>query len=258
VPSSLSGSVIGVTGLDNAAAVPLERTAASLEQAVATPAKATWPPGSSYYGQHLAAGLPKMFGTTSFPSKVCGYHASQLRAAYGANGTNTGRSQTIALVELGLAPQMFHSLQVYAAAMMLPVPSRTRYQELALGKNTDCADWADEEQLDVEASYAMAPSAHQLVVSGNSCAPDESGLQALDDADVAVLNGPGSRPLATIVSNSWGNPDGEPQSAQLTAIQHAYLVQAAAEGVGMCYDTMTGVGTPNGQSFITALRTLQQ
>jgi subtilase family serine protease len=161
--------------------------------------------------------------------------ASQLRAAYGANGANTGRSQTIALVELGLAPRMFHSLQVYAAAMKLPVPSKTRYQELALGKNTDCADWADEEQLDVEASYAMAPSAHQLVVSGNSCAPDESGLQALDDADVAVLNGSGSRPLATIVSNSWGNPDGETQSAQLTAIQHAYLVQAAAEGVGMYF-----------------------
>jgi hypothetical protein len=106
VPSSLSGSVIGVTGLDNAAAVPLERTAASLEQTVAAPAKATSPPCSSYFGQHLATGLPEMFGTTSFPSKVCGYHASQLRAAYGANGTNTGRSQTIALVELGLAPQI--------------------------------------------------------------------------------------------------------------------------------------------------------
>lgn len=50
----------------------------------------------------MAAGWPAEFGVTSFPSPVCGYHASQLRAAYGANGTNTGRSQTIALVEVGI------------------------------------------------------------------------------------------------------------------------------------------------------------
>jgi len=249
VPSSLSGSVIGVTGLDNAPAVPLEPTVG--HAAATAPGKAASPACSSYYGQHLAAGLPKMFGATSFPSQMCGYHASQLRAAYGANGVNTGRSQTIALVELGLAPGMYRSLQVYAAAMKLPAPSKTRYQELAVGKNTDCADWADEEQLDVEASYAMAPSAHQLVVGGGSCAADESGLQGLDDADVAVLNGSGSRPLATIVSNSWGNPLGETQSAQLTTIQHAFLAQAAAEGVGMYFASgdASGVEPPASDPF---------
>lgn len=30
------------------------------------------PPCSSYYGQHLAAGWPKLFGTGSFPSRICG------------------------------------------------------------------------------------------------------------------------------------------------------------------------------------------
>ena len=52
----------------------------------------------------------------------------------------------------------------------------------------------------------------------------DSALQALADAD--VINGSGRRPLASIVSNSWGNFKGEAQSAQLTSIEHAYLVQA--------------------------------
>jgi subtilase family serine protease len=257
VPSSLSGRVLGVTGLDNAPVVPLAQTVGQAPAAASSAAASRVTPAcSSYYGQHLAAGWPKMFGTTSFPSKICGYHASQLRAAYGANGTNTGRSQTIALVELGLAGNMYQTLQRYAAAMKLPAPSRTRYQELPQGKVGTCAGWDEEEELDVEASYAMAPSAHQLVVGGHSCNNGDSDLQALTDADVAVINGTGSRPLASIVSNSWGNaPEGELQSAQLTSIEHAYLVQAAAEGVGMYFSTgdSSGVEPPASDPYAIAV-----
>jgi hypothetical protein len=58
----------------------------------------------------------------------------------------------------------------------------------------------------------MAPGAHQLVVSADRRANNDSALQALADADVAVINGNGRRPLASIVSNSWGNFAGRPRA----------------------------------------------
>ena len=100
---------------------------------------------------------------------------------------------------------MFTTLKDYAATNGLPAPNTERYSELSLGQGTACGDAFDiEEQLDVEASYDMAPAANQLVVGGDSCAAN-FGLQGLFDADLAVLGGSSSHPLATIASNSWGS-----------------------------------------------------
>src|SRR5207344_1797242 len=105
---------------------------------------------SRYYGQHKSAGLPRHFGSTAFPTEVCGYSASQLRAAYGMTGRASGTGQTIALVELGLTRAMFRTLKDYAAANAMPAPSSRRYTELSLGRGTACGDFFDvEEQLDV-------------------------------------------------------------------------------------------------------------
>jgi hypothetical protein len=199
VPSSLAGRILGVTGLDNAAPVlPLERYARS--------AVGGNPACSHYYGQHEVTGLPQQFGSTTFPTEGCGYSAGQLRSAYRATMANTGRGQTIALVEQGLTRDMFLTLKDYAAANAMPAPSARRYAELSLGRNT-CGDPFDiEEQLDVEASYDMAPGASQLVVGGDSCNNGDFGLQALFNADIAILNGAGGHPLATIASNSWETP----------------------------------------------------
>jgi subtilase family serine protease len=137
---------------------------------------------------------------------------------------------------------MFLTLQDYAAANNLPAPSSERYAELSLGQGTACGDFFDvEEQLDVESAYAMAPSASQLVVGGDSCNEGDFGLQGLFDADLAVINGTHNHPLATIASNSWEGGD-EAQPAFLTNIEHAYLVQAAAEGVGMYFSSGDGSG----------------
>ena len=250
VPSSLRASVIGVTGLDNATPAPRKVSAPSRTPSVSSTAC------SKYYGQRWATGWPAMFGVTAFPIAVCGYHASQLRAAYGANGANSGKSQTIAMVEIGLARGMYDTLKTYASDMKLPAPSKTRYREISLGKGRMCDTWADEETLDVEASYAIAPSAHQLVVGGDSCDNGDAGLQSIVDADVAIVNGSGSRPLATIVSNSWDNGlSGETQATSLTSIEHAFLVQAAAEGVGMYYSTgdSSGVETPSSDPYAIAV-----
>jgi hypothetical protein len=126
-------------------------------------------PCSRYYGQHQIPGLPAQFGRTSFPTQICGYQPGQMRGAYGINMTNNGRGQTVSLVELGLAPDMFLTLQDYAQAGHFLAPSPHRYTELSLGKNT-CGDpFNVEEQLDVETSYDVAPGASQLVVGGDSC-----------------------------------------------------------------------------------------
>jgi subtilase family serine protease len=81
----------------------------------------------------------------------------------------------------------------------------------------------------------MAPGASELVVASTICgSPIDPVSQGLIDADQAVLDGTGHRPLATIASNSWdSDPEGQPASE--TRVEHAFLLQAAAEGVGMYF-----------------------
>jgi subtilase family serine protease len=246
IPRSLSRYVIGVTGLDNAAPrLPLMRQPLQQSGTAGQPTA----PCSHYYGQHQIPGLPAAFGRTSFPTQICGYQPGQMRGAYGVNMTNDGRGQTVSLVELGLTPDMFLTLKDYAKAGHFLAPSSRRYAELSLGKNT-CGDpFFVEEQLDVETSYDMAPGANQLVVGGDSCNNGDFGLQGLFDADIVTIDGtPGNHhhPLATISSNSWG-PGNDTQPAILTNIMHAYLVRAAAQGVGMYFASgdSSGVETPD-------------
>jgi subtilase family serine protease len=244
IPASLSKYVIGVTGLDNAAPrLPLMRAPEHHSSKTAKSA-----PCSHYYGQHLIAKLPKRFGRTSFPTQICGYTAQQLRGAYGANMRNDGRGQAVSLIELGLTPDMFLTLQDYAKAEHFLAPSGQRYAELSLGDNS-CGDpFYIEEQLDVETSYDMAPGANQLVIGGDSCNNGDFGLQGLFDADIVNIDGFGSvhHPLTNISSNSWG-PGDDSQPAILTNIMHAYLVRAAAQGVGMYFASgdSSGVETPD-------------
>jgi subtilase family serine protease len=251
VPTSLSKYVLGVTGLDNAAPkLPLLRRPA--QQGGTARRAAT--PCSQYYGQHQISGLIKKFGRTSFSTQICGYSAQQMRAAYGVNMKNDGHGQTVSMVELGLTPDMFLTLQDYARSDGFVSPSLSRYAELSLGKNT-CGDpFNVEEQLDVETSYDMAPGANQLVVGGDSCNDGDFGLQGLFDADIVTIDGtPGSHhPLANISSNSWG-PGNDTQPAILTNIMHGYLVRAAAQGVGMYFASGDGSGVETPDDPFTVL-----
>jgi subtilase family serine protease len=247
LPSFLAGDVPAVTGLDNAAPIEQMQTAAGAAAAAAVPASGSAPsaganvPCSHYYGQRMATGLPEQFGVTSFPTFVCGYSATQMRSAYGANWANTGKGQTIALVEQGLTKDMFLTLQDYARANDMPAPSPERFAQLSLGKDT-CGDpFNIEEQLDVESSYDMAPGANQLVVAGDSCDTAEEGNQAVYDADIMILDGASGHPLATAASNSWESGT-ESQPLSQTNLVHAYLIRAATEGVGMYFSAGDGSG----------------
>jgi subtilase family serine protease len=255
LPKAVAASVLGVTGLENAAPV---KTYDTPKISVAPGGPAGQPisfPCSSWYAQHYARRLPRQHGATSFPTIVCGYSADQLRAAYGYNRHNIGKGVTIALVEIGLAPDMFETLQDYARANRIESPSASRYAELSLGRGSTCGDEFNiEEQLDVESSYDMAPLANQLVIGGDSCNNGFYGLQALFDADTAILNGADGHPLARIASNSWEGTD-EAQPLNLVNIEHAYLLRAAAEGVSMLFSAGDGSGvlTPSSDPYATAV-----
>jgi subtilase family serine protease len=258
LPASIAASVIGVTGLDNAA--PAMTFAKPVNPA--TPGKSKTPKASQpsfgcsqWYGQHFAAHLPSQFGLTKLPTILCGYTPQQIRRAYGYSSASEGNGVTLALVEVGLAPGMDQTLQTYAKVHHLQAPSPGRYSELPLGRGTACGDpFNTEEQLDVESSYTMAPMAHQLVVGGDSCNNGDFGLQALYDADLAVLDGAHGRPLASIVSNSWEGGD-ETIPANELAIEHDYLIKAAAEGVTMLFATgdSSGVAVPSSDPYATAV-----
>jgi subtilase family serine protease len=244
LPTSLAGRVLGVTGLENAAPVQPRLTEHVPATASGQPgghAAAQPAPCSQYYAEHEVSGLPAQFGTTTFPTEGCGYTAGQLRAAYHASAANTGKGQTIALVEQGLTPDMFLTLQDYAKGNGLPAPSAQRYEQLSLGKDT-CGDpFNVEEQIDVESSYVMAPGVNQLVVGGDSCNNGDFGVQALDDADITIIDGFAGHPLATIVSNSWEDPYYQ-ILPNINKIENAFLVRAAAEGVGMFFSSGDGSG----------------
>lgn len=260
LPSSLAGDVQAVTGLDNAAPIVQMEAAPGAAQAAAVHASGSARSAgpnvacSHYYGQRMATGLPEQFGVTSFPTFVCGYSATQMRSAYGANWANTGKGQTIALVEQGLSKDMFLTLQDYARANGMPAPSPERFAQLSLGQDT-CGDpFNGEEQLDVEASYDMAPGANQLVVAGDSCDTAEEGNQAVYDADIMILDGASGHPLATAASNSWESGT-ESQPLSQTNLVHAYLIRAAAEGVGMYFSAGDGSGVlePSADPFAIAV-----
>jgi subtilase family serine protease len=242
LPRSLAGRVLAVTGLENAAPVlPLIKGPSARRPSARRTASGPAAPCSGYYGQQMATGLPEQFGVTSFPTFVCGYSAGQMRSAYRASWAATGKGQTIALVEVGLTPDMFQTLKDYAKANDMPAPSPERYAELSLG-NDSCGDpFNIEEQLDVESSYDMAPGANQLVVGGDSCDQKLEGNQGVYNADIAILDGASGHPLASVASNSWETGT-ESQPLSQTNLVHAYLVRAAAEGVGMYFSAGDGSG----------------
>ena len=100
----------------------------------------------------------------------------------------------------------------------------------------------------------MAPDSHQLLVAGDSCDEKLQGLQALFDAESAVLNGDGNAPLASLVSNSWGI-GGEGIPAFYVSIMHSFVLRAAGEGVGMYFSSADapGVYVPADDPYATAV-----
>jgi subtilase family serine protease len=233
MPTPLVPYVLGVTGLDSAPPVT-SQTEAPPTPAPVKPA-ATSPSCSHYWAQYVRSFRPAYQRLTKGSLPVCGYSAGQIRAAYGATMTSTGKGQTVALIEDEAPPAMFQTLTDYARSNHLPAPKSAQFREVQVGGGNCGASpygaaqlpYDDEAQMDSEAVYAMAPGADQLMVVGENCNEN----QALLDAALSVLTGNGHHPSASIESNSWQIPLGEVPAQTV----HAIDLRAAAEGVGMYF-----------------------
>jgi len=236
MPASLAPDVLGVTGLDTAPPVTA-LTGPAAAPGPLEPTATTTPACSRYWAQYTKSFHPAYRGLAKGSLPVCGYSAGQIRAAYGATTTATGKGQTVALTESEAPTAMLATLKDYAKANHLAAPKPAQFRELQTAAGGTCgasspgaaqADfYSDEAEMDSEAVYAMAPSAAQLMVVGAGCNENQSLL----DAVLSVLAGNGARPSANIVSNSWQIPVGAVPAQTV----HALDLRAAAEGVGMYF-----------------------
>lgn len=253
VPAALAPDVLAVTGLDSlpSAAAPAESSS------TAGTATAKAPTCSNYWAQYVTSFRPSYQGLTKGSLPVCGYTADQIRAAYGATMAATGKGQTVAMTEPGPPTAMFQTLTDFAKASNLPAPKPAQYREQQVDKTCPSASSAtrqpadnaqnppDEQAMDSEAVYAMAPGASQLMLY-TDCLDDQS----LIDTDLAVLTGDGGHPSASIVSNSWIIASSLP-----LATMHAMALRAVAEGVGMYFASGDSPGPeePAADPYVTAV-----
>jgi subtilase family serine protease len=255
VPASLAPDVLGVTGLDSAP--PVTSSAGPASAPGSLESKATSPACSHYWAQHTKSFRPAFRGLATGSLPICGYSAGQIRAAYGATTTATGKGQTVALTEDEAPPAMLQTLKDYAKANHLPAPKAAQFRERQVATGGSCggassraaaqSDFTDEAEMDSEAVYAMAPGAAQLMVVGAGCNEDQSLL----DAALAVLTGSGAHPSASIVSNSWQIPLGEVPAKTV----HAIDLRAAGEGVGMYFSSgdTTGLTVTDSDPYAVAV-----
>jgi subtilase family serine protease len=236
VPASISRDVLAVT--DPNSSGPRAATAATAATASSGPASVKAPACSHFWAQRTQTFTPAFRGLTKAALPPCGYSAKQLRGAYGLTSANTGKGETIALIQIGGPDRMFQTLTDYAKVNGLRAPLRGQYHEQAIGqghRNPKCVNvGSTEAPLDSEAAYAMAPGANQLMVDGDDC--DTSGgnyVQSLFDAELAPLTGKGSKASAAIESVSYVFGRERDTTASQLKIVHAIALRAAAEGVSL-------------------------
>jgi subtilase family serine protease len=257
VPSSLSGKVLAVTGLDQSGTLikPQNDIPGATGNAApqgkgnagaGAPPPAAFvnaPPCSAYFGEKLATDLPPVNGKP-VPYAPCGYTPSQYQGAYGTSGLLSrgvdGRGVTVAITDAYAAPTILQDANQYASqhgqqpfrpgqfSQILPKqPYRYGYDDKVNGDLCGEQGWYGEETLDVEAVHAMAPAANVLYVAGRSC----------DDPDLLkAINTIVEKRRADIITNSWGDTGEDVPAATLKAYT-ATFVQAANEGIGVFFSS---------------------
>ena len=274
VPSSLSGAVSGVVGVNQYLAVNgLTRQAGAQAAPAASPSQEPAPPAgfrnpqpcSAYWGQKIdTADNPSLYKPYAhpLPYDICGYKPGQLRSAYALGASATaGKGVTIAIVDAYDSPTLLADAQKYyslndpshplASAQFTNVPPAT------VGNESVCAasGWFSEQSLDVESSHAMAPGANIEFVGAQDCF-DSSLLAALQ---TAVTSG------ASVVSNSWGDTLGDllTDASTKTAFDNTFML-ADATGVSVLFSSgdfgdnfgISGIAAPDypaSSPFITAV-----
>ena len=251
VPTDLSGDVLTVTGLDEAPALVSPKAAVGLlpsqyiaqvkqkvsEKAAASPFPTGFrnaKPCSTYYGQvqanfkaDFATPLPKFLGQTR-PYAVCGYTPTQLRSAYGAPGSLTGKGVTVAIIDAYQSTKLAQDAnrwstsvgtKPFVANQLSSLKPTTPYTDKDA---CDAPGWSGEQALDVEAVHGFAPDAKVIYAAGSSC----SGID-LFDAEVRVVDSN----KASIVSISYGSTE-DTETTGAAAVETYLFKQAAMQGIG--------------------------
>jgi subtilase family serine protease len=248
VPASLASVIMSVGGLtDSSSALrPNIVTRGGNARTAATP-NGTKPvqvqtPCSTYYGEHHVSNLPSAYGHTSFPTANCGYEPAQERGAYGlapnaVTHSSDGSGVTVAIIDAYASPTMASDAQTYSRRNGLPGLKPGQYAEYppttAYYDQSVCGSWTDEEALDVEAVHSMAPGARIAYVPAASC-NDSDFLDSYDT--ILAPAGDSAHPLATIVSNSYGDTS-DLIPGDIENEEHARFLQGAVEGVGFYFSS---------------------
>ncbi|MFJ4003366.1 protease pro-enzyme activation domain-containing protein [Streptomyces sp. NPDC090023] len=252
-PAALKGAVLTVSGLDNAPHKSDHDEQLPPPDAVFKNAG----PFSSYFGSNTASSLPDAYGH-KIPYAVKGYTGKQLRPAYGA-GDYTGKHVRIAITDAYASPTIAFDAGTYArkngdAAWKTGQLHQVLPDDYTKTEECGASGWYGEETLDVEAVHAVAPNADVTYVGAASCYDDD----LLDSLSRIVDNH-----LADIVSNSWGDVEGN-QTPDLAAAYDQVFQFGAVQGIGFYFSSgddgdqvaasgVKQVDTPANSAWVTAV-----
>jgi subtilase family serine protease len=232
VPSTLSGIVSGVVGLDDSA----QFVHTNHISADAPPAAAfvNAPPCSTYWGEKQAAEFTNPYSTGPLPYAPCGYTPQQIKGGYGISGYD-GSGQTVAIIDAYASPTIVQDTNQWSTNRGLPTLNANQltqvvapgtYRHPERGLTQDPQGWYGEETLDVEAVHGMAPAANIVYVG----APNN--FQDLD----AALNHVVDRHLASIVTNSYGFSTELLPPGYIAPYQDT-ITQGVIEGIGIYFSS---------------------
>jgi subtilase family serine protease len=251
IPSSLTGLVSGVMGLDQSAyfvhpmhvvdgnappsggfrnAPPLSTFWAQYLTGVPVPpyTPPPAPPGYAFPAGFTDVALP------SVPWSEKGHTPAQVKGTYNISGFD-GTGQTVAIIDAYASPTILQDANQWSTNRGIPQFGTTGggtftqvvppgIYNIPQNPAQDPQGWYGEETLDVEAVHGMAPNANVVYVAG------PNNYQDLD----AAMNHVVDFHLAQIVSNSYGF-HGEDLPFGFIKPFNDTLIQAAAEGIGVYF-----------------------
>jgi subtilase family serine protease len=237
LPASIAPFVSTVSGLDTTPHRLTRSAAPSPGFRNGRPCSRTYGAVKATYQADYKTKLPKFNGAT-LPYAVCGYTGPLLRAAYqGANKKGlTGTGTTVAILDAYASPTIAADADRYASdngdgsyttgQLTQVVPSKFTHGGTG-ATGCDASGWYGEETLDVEAVHAMAPDAKIRYYAAKSCY-DQDFL----DAQTKVVD----QNVASIVTNSYGEPEAAQDSANVAAEQQVFL-QGAMQGISWMFSS---------------------
>ena len=255
VPASVARSVVGAMGVNQAVATPADAAGTAAATAAAKPSGATDPfppapaafitarPCGTSYSAKIATVSPA-FGH-GYPAKVpyvpCGYKPGQFRSAYNVGSADTGKGETVAIIDAygssTIAADSTRYFKDNDPGNPFANAAFTQIDATPFDDANVCApsSWLTEQAIDVQAVHSTAPNAHILYVGAQDC---ETGL--FNAEQTVIDNG-----LANVVTNSWGDDAGDllDDVATRTAYDDLFML---ADSTGMTVQFSSG---DNGDNF---------